>query len=56
MSKRPYTPKRAEYLKVYGKKYREEHPEKCEKWKVNSYINQLKKRGYTVIPPQGKEV
>jgi hypothetical protein len=52
MSKCPYTPKRAEYLKVYGKKYREDHPEKCEKWKVNSYINQLRKRGYTVIPPK----
>lgn len=38
----------------YQKTYRENHPEKVNKWRDNAAVKRLLKHGYTIIAPDGK--
>lgn len=42
-------------INEYARRYRTEHPEKYEATRVNTAINFLRKRGYTVIATEGKK-
>lgn len=39
-------------INEYARRYRTEHPEKYEETRINTAINFLRKRGYTVIAPE----
>lgn len=49
------TPKRTDQQHEYARRYRTEHPEKYEATRINTAINFLRKRGYTVIAPEGEK-
>lgn len=49
-----YKQKNRDKINEYTRKYRTEHPEKYEAIRINTAINFLRKRGYTVIAPEGE--
>lgn len=49
-----YKQKNRDKINEYARRYRTEHPEKYEATRVNTAINFLRKRGYTVIAPEEK--
>lgn len=38
----------------YARAYRRRHPEKVQRWQENAYANYLRRRGWTVIPPDSR--
>ena len=50
-----YKQKNRDKINEYARKYRAEHPEKYEATRINTAINFLRKRGYTVIAPEGEK-
>nr|DAG37298.1 MAG TPA: hypothetical protein [Caudoviricetes sp.] len=49
-----YKQKNRDKINEYARQYRTEHPEKYEATRINTAINFLRKRGYTVIAPEEK--
>lgn len=39
-------------LYLYQRVYRKKHPEKVQRWRINSYVNTLRKLGFTVVVPE----
>lgn len=50
-----YKQKNRNKINEYARQYRAEHPEKYEATRTNTAINFLRKRGYTVIAPEGEK-
>lgn len=50
-----YKQKNRDKINEYARQYRAEHPEKYEATRINTAINFLSKRGYTVIAPEGEK-
>ena len=50
-----YKQKNRNKINEYARQYRAEPPEKYEATRTNTAINFLRKRGYTVIAPEGEK-
>ena len=36
-------------FRTYQQRYEQQHPEKVKEWRLHTYINALKREGYTIL-------